>query len=344
MFRKAIALLLVAMAMFLTACSQDEPKVKENKTMVIYSQLEQDFTEALLTAYVEEKADLKITAIYEFNPDAPEPDMILAERSVLLDLQKKDGLQQYKLSFSDKLNKKFVDADGYWYGMFYDPAVLLINQHFARTIGQEKLRGWFDLEYLRETRIVSESISNSRSSTNFLCALASNIGEATALNYLWNINRNVPQYAKFPFTPVRMTAVGDADISITRQSYVAKYLENNFPAYVVMPKEGTPINLYGAAIYKGSKNSAEAVKFIEWLITDQEAKAVSQSIDTGFTFVFSSENKDKAINPELLWLNTEYIQKAQEEALVSLWLEKVRFGDKNQEGNNEIRFSKPRLS
>lgn len=329
MLRKLSALMLLIIALLVAACSQEEPKVKENKTMVIYSQLEQDFTEALLAAYVEEKADLKITAIYEFNPDAPEPDMILAERSVLLDLQKKDGLQQYKLSFSDKLNKKFVDTDGYWYGMFYDPAVLLINQHFARTVGQEKLRGWFDLENLQEARIISESVSNSSSSINFLCALASNLGEHTALDYLGNINRHIAQYSKFPFTPVRMTAVGDADISITRQSYVAKYLENNFPAYVIVPKEGTPINLYGAAIYKGSKNVKNAVGFIEWLISSQESRVTSQSIDTGFTFILSDESKDKAISPELLWLNTEYIQKAQEEALVSNWLEKVRFSSKN---------------
>ena len=56
---------------------------------------------------------------------------------------------------------------------------------------------------------------------------------------------------------------------------------------------------------------------------------VSQSIDTGFTFILSQENKDTPIDVDLLWLNTEYIQKAQQEALISHWLEKVRFSDKN---------------
>jgi len=43
----------------------------------------------------------------------------------------------------------------------------------------------------------------------------------------------------------------------------------------------------------------------------------------------SQENKDTPIDVDLLWLNTEYVQKAQQEALISHWLEKVRFSDKN---------------
>lgn len=126
-----------------------------------------------------------------------------------------------------------------------------------------------------------------------------------------------------------MTAVGDADIAITRQSYVAKYLENNFPAYVIMPNEGTPINLYGAAISKDNRNPRKAIEFIEWLIDSQEAKIISQTIDTGFNFIVSQDKKATSLNPEQMWLNTDYNQIAQQEALVSHWLENVRFSVKN---------------
>jgi ABC-type Fe3+ transport system substrate-binding protein len=126
-----------------------------------------------------------------------------------------------------------------------------------------------------------------------------------------------------------MTAVGDADIAITRQSYVAKYLENNFPAYVIMPNEGTPINLYGAAISKDNRNPRKAIEFIEWLIDSQDAKIISQSIDTGFNFIVCQDKKAASLAPEQMWLNTNYIQKAQQEALVSHWVENVRFSVKN---------------
>lgn len=328
MLRKLALLLLAVTALFVTACS-NQTEVKENKNIVLYSQLEQDFTEALLTAYTEKNLGFNVTPIYELKPDSPQPDLILAERSTLLDMQKKGSLQAFKVKADDKLHAKFKDDGGYWYGMFYDPAVVLINQQYARTVGQERLRGWFDLENLPNARIVLENVSNSKSSTNFLCALSSNLGEKVALDYLWNLNQNINQYAKFPFTPIRMTAVGDADIAITRQSYVAKYLENNFPAYVIMPNEGTPINLYGAAISKDNRNPRKAIEFIEWLIDSQDAKIISQSIDTGFNFIVCQDKKAASLAPEQMWLNTNYIQKAQQEALVSHWVENVRFSVKN---------------
>lgn len=70
-----------------------------------------------------------------------------------------------------------------------------------------------------------------------LAAFASVRGEEKA----WHISEvltdkflNIP----FPFTPIRLTTVGDADLAITRRSYVFKYLENDFPAYIVFPSEG----------------------------------------------------------------------------------------------------------
>ena len=88
MLRKIALLLFVVSTLMVTACSNDQ-EVKENKNIVLYSQLEQDFTEALLAAYAEKNLGFNVTPIYELKPDAPQPDLILAERSTLLDLQKK---------------------------------------------------------------------------------------------------------------------------------------------------------------------------------------------------------------------------------------------------------------
>ena len=154
MLRKLALLLLAVTALFVTACS-NQTEVKENKNIVLYSQLEQDFTEALLTAYTEKNLGFNVTTIYELKPDSPQPDLILAERSTLMDMQKKGSLQAFKVKADDKLHAKFKDDGGYWYGMFYDPAVVLINQQYARTVGQERLRGWFDLENLPEDMVKS---------------------------------------------------------------------------------------------------------------------------------------------------------------------------------------------
>ena len=162
-----------------------------------------------------------------------------------------------------------------------------------------------------------------------MSSFASKMGEEVFLNYMRSINSFINQYAKFPFTPVRMAAVGDADVAITRQSYVSKYLENNFPAYVIVPKEGTPAELFGIAVYKECKYKKEATDFINWIIADEVVKTLSQKIDTGYMFLLPNGMNGALANTENLWLNTKYQTAEQQEALALRWLQTVRFSDKN---------------
>ena len=185
--------------------------------------------------------------------------------------------------------------------------MFLINQSFARTIGQSSIKGWTDLENNESLRVAMENLSDSSSTQNFLGALADSMGETTSLNYLWNINRFVGQYAKFPFTSIRMTAVGDADVAITRQSYVFKYLENKFPAYVVQPKEGTPVNLYCVGMFRDCAQEKEALKFMSWLLSSDKVQAVAQADNTGFMFIFSRGVNEAPVDEKKLWLNTTYL-------------------------------------
>ena len=341
MFRKFFAVLLMLLTLLIAACGE-HVETKEKKNLVLYSQLSQEFTEALLKSYDLKNSKFTISAVYELKPELPKPDMILAERNVLLELQEANELQPTLSGAGDMLPAKFKDESGYWYGTFYDPVVFLINQQYARTVGQEKLRSWFDLESNNDNiRISVENLSNNNGTINFIGSFASHNGETTTLNFLWNIHRKIDQYAKFPFTPIRLAAVGDADLAITRQSFVSQYLENNFPAYVIYPKEGTPINLFGVGVYKECKNLSIATDFINWLIADEEVQCISQTIDTGYIFLLPNGVKGKAVSPNGLWLNTDYIQKERQDKLITRWLENVRFNKNNQEESNEIRYGKP---
>ncbi len=322
-----LALLPVIMGLFMGCGQQQETaKADEGHILTVYSELDPKFTEDLLQSFNQTNdRKLLVRAVYELKPDSPKPDMALAERRTLNVLKTAGQLKPAAFAAGDRLPEKLRDSDLYWYGVFYDPAVFLVNQQFARVIGQRSLTGWQDLENNNRLRIAMENLSDSASTQNFLGALADAMGETVSLNYLWNINRFVGQYAKFPFTPVRMTAVGDADIAITRQSYVFKYLENKFPAYVVYPKEGTPINLYCVGIFQDCGNDVQALTFIEWLLTDENVQAVSQANNTGFLFVFPRGQAGGAVDQSKLWLNKSYLQPAAQEALTNKWLERVRF-------------------
>lgn len=293
--------------------------------LTLYSELDNKFTEDLVAAFnAEHKDKLQLRAIYELK-DNERPDVVLAEQRTLSGLKRQGRLKPVAFAAGDRLPQKFRDAELNWYGIFYDPTVFLVNQQFARSIGQTNLCGWQDLENIGQLRIAIENLSDSNSTQSFLAAFADHYGETTSLNYLWNINRFIGQYAKFPFTPVRLAAVGDADVAITRQSYVFKYLESKFPAYVVYPREGTPVNLYCAGLFKDGADDVEGLAVMEWLLTSAQVQTIAQEDATGYLFLFPHGTDAAAADADKIWINSSYLEPAKQEALTGKWLGNVRF-------------------
>ncbi len=325
MLRHLIFMVLLLCLPFCYGCGNDKNTL-ERKNLILYSEIDAEFTESIIKEYNKTTdSGVAVTAIYELKDI--DPDIVLCGTRTLNGFMSDSKLQPVICSAGDRLPSEFKNSADYWYGIFYDPTVFLINQRYARNIGQENIKGWRDLEDRTDIRIALENLSNSNSTQNFLGAFASHLGESISLNYLWNINRFIGQYAKFPFTPIRMTAVGDADIALTRQSYVFKYLENNFPAYVVYPEEGTPVNLYGAAVFATSKKATAGADFIDWLITADAVKRISLEKNTGFMFLLPQGIDGSAANPKKLWLNTAYLSYPEQEKLNRKWLDLVRFSN-----------------
>ena len=122
-----------------------------------------------------------------------------------------------------------------------------------------------------------------------------------------------------------MAAVGDADVAITRQSYVFKYLENKFPAYVVYPKEGTPVNLFCVGLFKNTADDLQGLKVMEWLMTSEQVQAIAQENATGYLFLFPRGFDAAAADGDKIWLNSSYLESVKQDGLTNKWLSKVRF-------------------
>ena len=248
-----------------------------------------------------------------------QPDIYLLEFSKLVNFEQQNKLLKFEIPETAILPEAFKSQNGCWYGVFYDPAVLLVNQNFARRAGQENIRTWEDLLKIRGIRIALENLSDTESTRSFLYSFASHWGEDNALGYLRELHKNIPQYAKFPFTSIRMAATGDADIAITRSSFIFQYLENSFPAYVAKP-EGTPVNLYGVAIAAESGKNLAAQDFCRWLLTEKEIKRILLQQNTGLETLMHDKT-----DMQKLWLNTAYLQQEKADKLINKWLETVRF-------------------
>lgn len=311
-------------------CISDNGKTKGE--IILYSELEPEYTETLITAYNEQFKKQKnfqpIKPVYELKDNAPKPDLVLGTAGTLTRLKAERNLQKVECKSSSLLPAEFKDVDGYWTGVLYDPVVFVINHNFARRVGQKQLKSWSDLENLKDVRYVVENLNNSQGTMNLLAAMASHMGEQTAISFLWNLNRNITSYGKFPFSSIRMVATGEADMTVTVQSMVAKYLENEFPAYCIAPKEGAPANLYGLAVYKGSENTFSNQNFMNWFIVDDNARAALQKKSSGYMFFLPQGEKKPPVDPNFVWLNSNYSTPEKLEELTRQWVEKVRFSGK----------------
>lgn len=308
----------------LTGCGGE----KSQNSLILYSELDPKFTFEMVRTFMKSERNNKflIKVIYEIRDDGPKPDIVLAERRTLNGLVIDGKLKPTHFKKGNELPIGFREREGHWYGIFYDPAVILVNQNYARTVGQKAIVKWSDLQEIPEPKICMESLSNSISTQNFLSALADNMGEQASLAYLWNLSRFVGDYSNFPISPVRRTAVGDSDISITRQSYVYKYLENKFPAYVVIPEEGTPVDLYCMGLFKDCANEEKAHIFMEWMMTSGDMQSFSQQMLSGYEFLF--DDKGNLSDTNKLWLNNSYLEWKKQEDLTNRWLDMVRFSKK----------------
>lgn len=313
-----ILLAIICCGLFLKATSPEE-NVTQRK-LVIYSDINTNFFDALTTAFTKEKKiDINIHRLKELNGKDIQADLVLSNSMVLNELQDAGALETLELPLANPSNN--------WLDIFYDPVVLVINREYARKYGQVHLTRWQDLVLPSKAKIAIENFNSSNIQNEILACFASNMGENNCLKYFSHLNKFVVRYSKFPFSPVRLITSGEANFAITLCSNLYEFSDNDFPAYFIEPEEGTPAIIYGAGIFKGSDSREEAQAFIEWLSTSSSARNIALQEETGYKFLHQTNKK---LDKQNLWLNVSYKNEKDIKRLVLKWYDKVRFGTYNE--------------
>ena len=333
MSRKIFILVCASLVFLLAGCSFFKtagPKI----TVKVYTTLDKSFVETLCGKFSDSQPEGKKIAFEILNEDNESAlaDCIISETMLLQQKSAEGSLQKIRSEFADLLPEELKGKGDTWITLFYDPAVLLVNQAYSRKIGQQQLLHWSDLPQQKDARIIMENLSDNDSTVMFLAAMSSRMGQNECMAFFKQIRPLIKQYAKFPITPVRMAATGDADIAVTRRSHVFKYLQNDFPAYILLPEEGTPVNLYAAGIPKNSKNQKDITAFINWVLHASTARTVLMTTRSGYLPVLPQGEKGQAVNMSMLWTNTFYKNRQALDKLTGDWLREIRLADE-EEGN-----------
>jgi iron(III) transport system substrate-binding protein len=245
-----------------------DPAPSQGQAVTVTGMPEQKVLPELVAAYNQAGRKYRL----QYQPDASQPvDCYLETQAAVQQLARQQKLAPLTVK-DNPVPAAFRDGQHFWCGVFYDPVVFLVNHQFAREQGQEQLRDWYSLPHLKQARLALENLTDNASTKDFLAALASHMGQAECLQYFKTLQPLVGTYGKFPITSIRMVAGGDADLALTRSSFVAPYLESDFPAYVQVPEGGTPVTLYAFALAKASRHQEACADFLTWLLTDPTAQ------------------------------------------------------------------------
>lgn len=332
MSKKLFLLVYICLVFLLTGCSFFDTVGSKDK-VIVYTTLDRSFIEALCRTFNDSLPKNKKIAFDILNKDSGsvQADCIIGEATLLQQKSVEGSLQKIHAEFADLLPETLKGPDETWITVFYDPAVILVNQAYSRKVGQQQLLHWTDLPKQTGAQIVMENLSDNESTVMFLAAMSSHMGQREFIDYFKQIRPLIKQYAKFPITPVRMAATGDADIAVTRRSHVFKYLQNDFPAYILIPEEGTPVNRYGICVLQGSNKQKEVSAFINWILQSSEARTVLMTTRSGYLPVLPQGEKGQTVMTNAMWLNTFYKDKQALEKLTEDWIREIRLADAGEE-------------
>ena len=332
MSRKLFVTVLACLAFLLAGCSRFSA-AGPAQTVKVYTTLDKTFVEALCGRFTESlPQDKKIVfAVSDKEDELEQADCIISGSTLLQQRAAAGSLQKVRAEFADLLPAELKDKEEKWVTLFYDPAVLLINQVYSRKAGQQQILHWSDVPGQKDARVVMENLSDNESTVLFLAAMSSRMGHDECLAYFRKIRPLIRQFAKFPITPIRMTATGDADIAITRRSHVFKYLQNDFPAYILIPEEGTPVNLFGIGLSQNSKRQKEINAFIDWFLGSSEARTLLMTTRSGYLPVLPKGENGQAVNRDALWTNTFYKNGQALDQLAADWLREIRLADAGED-------------
>lgn len=268
-FAVAAALLLTA-AWTLTSLSAEKPPAAN--TMTVYSGLVEREADAIIKAFEKETgAKVKVVSIktgelahrLEQEKASPAASAVFGgSLPVYITAKNKGLLEPWKPAGVKGYDRKFVDPDGDWVGIY----VGIIGFCSSRGAKVKPPKSWDDLlkpEY--KGKIVLSSPLTSGTAYTYVATLVQLMGEEKAFDYLEKLDRQTLKYTDSGSKPCAMVKDGAAGVGLSFAHDIILLDPKGAKMEISFPREGTGIEVGGAAVVKNAPNRALARKFIDFL-------------------------------------------------------------------------------
>ena len=197
--------------------------------------------------------------------------------------KEKNIFQQIKTTnLTNLIPVNYRDKDNYWFGVSLRARLLVYNRN---TVSKSDLNGYIDLANNEwKNKILVRSSSNVYNQS-LISAMIMNYGEDEVKKFL---KKFISNFARKPSggdrDQIRAVAAGEGDLALVNSYYFLKMKSQDnekkldhvieyFPNDNFMQ---THINISGAGVIKNSKNKENAIKFLEFLVSNKAQKIYAE--------------------------------------------------------------------
>jgi iron(III) transport system substrate-binding protein len=264
------------------------PAFSQDKVVNVYTGRHYQTDEALYAGFskatgikvnrIEASEDAIIERIRNEGARSPADVMITVDAGRLWRAEQLGLFQPVKsATLESRIPESFREPGGHWFGFSSRARVIAYNK---AKVQEGEIRNYEDLADAKWKGRVCMRSSTNIYNLSLLGALIDHLGEAKAEAWAKGVRTNLAVDPKGGDTDqLKSVAAGQCDVTISNQYYYARLLRSSKPDEreigekigIVFPNQsswGTHVNISGAGVLKNAPNRDNAIKFLEYLASD----------------------------------------------------------------------------
>ncbi len=323
-----------AVATLLATMIGGSSALAEQRTLTVYSSLDEDQAKALADGFMAANPDVKIEMINGSTAPIiarviaeaanPQADVIMGNAvSALMSADALGLLESYKPANYDAVSPVMRDnrENPVWVGIDAWAASVCYNTVEGEKLGIPAPKSWKDLtkaEYKGHITMPSPLSSG----TAFLAVNGwlTAFGDEDGWKFMDALHENISQYGHSGSAPCRQAAAGETVIGISYATPAVKAINEGAPIQIILPEEGLGWEIEATAIVKGAKNMEDAKKLADWVSSREAAQISSKFLPiTAYDDISSlPENYPQGEKEKLLKMDFAKLA-ANREAVMTEW-------------------------
>ena len=277
------------LAFFLAAIATTLSAIAQEQVVNIYSSRHYQTDEALYSGFtkltgikinrIEAGEDALIERVRNEGARSPADVLITVDAGRLWRAEQLGLLQPVKSRLLEsRIPESFREPDGKWFGFSMRARVIAYNKAKVRP---EEIQTYEELAEPKWKGRVCMRSSTSVYNLSLMGALIDHLGEQKAEAWAKGVHANLAEEPKGGDTDqLKAVAAGQCDVTLSNQYYYARLARSDKPEEkqlaerlgIVFPNQktwGTHVNISGAGVLKNAPHRAAAIKFLEYLASDE---------------------------------------------------------------------------